>query len=282
MKKYIHFLFSAMVLASCTDVYDHPLPDYESELVIEAYVNQVNPLLNYALLSKSVPYYAENFDIEGIEGATVTLYEGKKEGTELIWDEDGLEYQIFDQVPGLYLPPIQEFFVGKEGYYYRLEVVYDGVKSTAVTQIPPMVPIDSIWIDKVYNPNKDTIDPFMRFSFTDPQSYGQNYMIADLRNSENEWPLLWGSANRIVVFDDLLFNGQSFAYSQIFPNRFGDTINVYLSSINQETREYWESYDASLSNGGPFTQPINVNSNFDNARGFFQGLAVDNKRIIIK
>ncbi|MGB0432090.1 MAG: hypothetical protein ACPGLV_16565, partial [Bacteroidia bacterium] len=106
MKNYYYILIAFIGFVGCTDVYDQDLPEYESELVIEAYVNQVNPLLNYALITKSLPYYAESFDVEGIDGATVTLFEGKKEGTELIWDSEGLEYEVFEQVPGLYLPPI--------------------------------------------------------------------------------------------------------------------------------------------------------------------------------
>ena len=107
-------------------------------------------------------------------------------------------------------------------------------------------------------------------------------MIADYINAPTEWPLLWGTVNRIVVTEDLLFNDQPFVFSPIFPDRYGDTVNVYLISVDQQTLEYWESYEASRNNGGPFTQPINVNSNFDNARGTFQGMAVDSKRIIIE
>jgi hypothetical protein len=275
-------ILSLSLVWGCTDTYDEPLPEYESELIIEAYVNQANPLLNYALLSKSLPYYDENFDVEGVGEAKVTLYEGQKEGTELIWNQEGLAYEEFDQIPGLYLPPITEFFVGKEGYYYKLEVEYEGVTSVAVTQIPNLVPIDSIWVENVFNSNRDTFEPFLRFLFTDPPQFGNNYMIAEYVNAPTEWPLLWGAANRIVVTDDLLINSQSFVYSPIFPDTYGDTVNMYLISIDQQTLEYWESYDASRNNGGPFTQPINVNSTFDNARGTFQGMAVDNKRIIIK
>lgn len=142
--------------------------------------------------------------------------------------------------------------------------------------------MDSIWVNNIFNPNRDTIEPYLRFSFKDPSAFGNYYMVADYRNTPNEWPLLWGTANRIVVTDDLFFNGQPFTYSEIFPDTYGDTVNMYLISIDKQAFDYWTSYEASRGNGGPFSQPINVTSTFDNARGIFQGMAVDAKRIVIK
>jgi len=234
------------------------------------------------LLTKSLPYYDTSFNVEGVKGAIVTLYEGEKIGTELKWDIEGIQYDEFGGIDGLYAPPIQSFFLGKPGYFYKLEVLYNGVLATSVSQIPALVPIDSIWVDNVFNPNVDSVIPFLRFQFTDPAAFGNNYMVADYRNSPNDYPLLWGAANRIVVTDDVLFNNQSFVYSNIFPDKYGDTVNMYLISIDNQAYKYWESYEASRGNGGPFSQPINVKSTFDNAKGIFQGMAVSAKRIIIK
>lgn len=282
MARLYYSILMALVLVSCSDLYEKPLPSYDSEMVVEAYVNQANPFLNYALVTKSVAYDDQSPDVLGVSGAVVTLYEGKKEGTELVWEEDGIEYEAVDTVPGLYFPPLALLFTATEGAYYKLVVEADGIVTTAVTQVPQLVEMDSVWVDYVYNENVDSIQPFLKFGFQDPDAFGNHYMIYDYRDSELEWPLLWGALDLEVLTDDVFFNGQRFVYTEAFPREWGDTTNFYLSSITQQTHDFWESYENSRDNGGPFSQPINVNSTFDNSRGIFQGMAVDTRRIIVQ
>jgi len=269
-------------LTACSDIYDKPLPEYESELVVEAYVNQASPLLNYALVTKSVDYDNQSLDVLGVAGAKVTLYEGQKDGTELVWDEEGIEYDAVDSVPGLYFPPITRFFEATEGYYYRLVVEADGIVTTSVTRVPELVPIDSFWADYVFNENADSVEPYLKFGFRDPQGLGNYYIVSDLEGAELEWPLLWGALDKDIITDDLYFDGEPFDVSYVFPRRWGDTINVYLASIPKEAYDYWVSYENSRGNGGPFSQPINVNSTFDNSKGVFHGMAVDTRRMIVQ
>ena len=282
MKNVIYICALILGVWSCSDTYDEPLPEYESELVVEAYVNQANPFLNYALLTKSVDYDGQSPDVLGVSEAKVTLYEGFKEGTELKWADTGIEYQAVDSVPGLYFPPIELLFLATEGAYYRLVVEAEGIITTAVTQVPVLVGMDSLWVDYVYNEKVDSIQPFLKFGFSDPAAFGNHYLIHDYRGAEDEWPLLWGALDLEVITDDIFFNGQPFVYSEAFPRKWGDTTNFYLSSITRETHDFWESYENSRDNGGPFSQPINVNSTFDNSRGIFQGMAVDTRRIIVQ
>jgi len=282
MKKVLYACALILGLWSCSDTYDEPLPEYESELMVEAYINQANPFLNYALLTKSIDYDGQSPNVPGVSGAKVTLYEGVKEGTELKWNESGIEYQAVDSVPGLYFPPIELLFLATEGAYYKLVVEAEGIVTTAVTQVPVLVEMDSLWVDYVYNEKVDSIQAFLKFSFSDPEAFGNHYLIHDYRGAENEWPLLWGALDLEVITDDIFFNGQPFVYSEVFPRRWGDTTNFYLSSITRETHDFWESYENSRDNGGPFSQPINVNSTFDNSRGIFQGMAVDTRRIIVQ
>lgn len=282
MRKVLYSCALILGLWSCSDTYDEPLPEYESELVVEAYVNQANPFLNYALLTKSIDYDGQSPNVPGVSGAKVTLYEGFKEGTELKWDESGIEYQAVDSVPGLYFPPIELLFLATEGAYYKLVVEADDIVTTAVTQVPVLVEMDSLWVDYVYNEKVDSTQAFLKFSFSDPAAFGNHYLVHDYRGAEDEWPLLWGALDLEVITDDIFFNGQPFVYSEAFPRRWGDTTNFYLSSITRESHDFWESYENSRDNGGPFSQPINVNSTFDNSRGIFQGMAVDTRRIIVQ
>lgn len=282
MKRLLYAFVSVFGLLSCSDLYDRPLPEYDSELVVEAYVNQANPFLNYALVTKSVAYDDQSPDVLGVAEAVITLYEGRKEGTELLWQEAGIEYQAVDSVPGLYFPPLELLFTATEGAYYKLVVEADGIVTTSVTQVPQLVEIDSVWVDYVFNSNVDSMQPFLKFGFQDPDAFGNHYMIYDYRNSDLEWPLLWGALDLEVVSDDIFFNGQRFVYSEASPRKWGDTTSFYLSAVTQQTHDFWESYENSRDNGGPFSQPINVNSTFDNSKGIFQGMAVDTRRIIVQ
>lgn len=288
MKTLIYVLLGMGVVA-CTTDYEKDLPPYESELVIEAYVNQANPFLNYAILTKSIEYYNDNFDVFdlGAKGATVNVFEGRKREDGFQWNENPIVFNPLEgvdgsEINGIYAPPIEKLFVAKEGFYYRMEVEYEGVLSAAMTYVPPLVPIDSIWADNIFNEQIDSLEPFMKFSFKDPDAFGNFYMISEAENAPDQYPFLWGNLDQDAFFDDLFFNAQDFTYSEIFPNKYGDTINIYLFSIDKQAFDYWTSYDNSRNNGGPFSQPIQVNSTFDNARGFFQGMSVDTKQLIIK
>lgn len=280
MFRIVYFFIIVALFSACTAPYDQELPEYNSELVIEAYVNQANPLLNYVLLSKSVPYYDSSFDIGTVESAEVFVEEGVMENGSINWLRT-IEYNSIDSIPGLYFPDLSQLFVGKEGYYYRLSVQTEDEIATAITRIPELVEMDSIWYDNVVNQQTDSLEPYLKFSWNDPPSFGNYYLVADYRNVEENYPLLWGTADRIAVTDDIFFNGDRFEYSEIFPDQYGDTVNMYLISIDQDAYKYWESYEISQGNGGPFSQPINVKSTFDNALGIFQGMAVDAKRIVI-
>lgn len=289
MMRLLGYLVIGIWLLGCIADYEKDPPPYESELVIEAYVNQVNPFLNYAILTKSLEYYNDEFSVSniGVKGAKVMVFEGREREDGIQWNENPIEFLPVEGLDttglqGIYAPPFERFFTAKQGFVYRMEVEYEGVLSTAITSVPVLVPIDSIWTDYLFNEQTDSVQPFMKFSFTDPDGFGNYYMISEWEDSPEEWPFLWGTLQQEAFFDDLFLNGQEFVFSELFPNQYGDTVNVYLFSIDQQAYNYWLSYDNSRNNGGPFSQPIQVNSTFDNARGFFQGMSVDTKRIIIK
>lgn len=279
MKQLIYFLFPVIALVSCTDDYEGEIPDYETEYVVEAYVNQLYPQLNYALVSKSIDYFNPDTDVSGISDVQVKLFEGVLEEGDTSWSEPDL-WSEFPLLPGIYVPSDPNF-VGVEGNVYRLEVTVDGTKLSSTAYLPPLVPIDSFyWIDR-YNLQKDTVEPFAVMNFTDPSSFGNHYLLVDYRNKATDLPTLWGSTDRLLVGDDLLFNGERFSYSEIFPDEYGDTINIFLNSINEEASRYWVSYENAQNNGGPFSQPINVESTFEGGIGVFTAMAVDHRKLII-
>ena len=280
MKQVVYFAILSVLMLSCTAPYEQELPAYEPELVIEAYVNQSEPLLTYALVSRSIDYYNPDQNTQPIENATVTMWEGVDDNGSIRWDEDNpINFQHFEGLPGVYLPGLG--YVGKEGHYYRIEVSLDGERATATSYLPELVEMDSFYYQNVLNEQTDSTLPFSTMFFRDPADKENYYLLMEYSNEQSDWPPLWGSGDRIFVVDDELFNGEFFGYSDIFPRQYGDTVNLILAGIDASSFTYWESYENALGNGGPFSQPINVISNFDNARGLFSAMAVDKKKIII-
>ena len=274
--------FLAISLAACNAPYNEELPEYEGEIVVEAYVNQSIPLLNYVLLSRSVEYYDPNLQIEQVPTAKIIVYEGIEKDGSLTWDKDnGIEWIEFPGLEGAYLP--SEFgWLATVGTYYLLEIEVEGKTISATTQVPDLVLIDTVFIDNRFNTAADSMEPFEVMSFTDKKGFGDNYMVYRTRIGFLDNPLTWGSMRRLFVADDEFFDGQSWGYSSFFPQTYGDTVTFYLTSMDRESYRFWESYEISQGNGGPFSQPINVNSNIVGGRGLFCGFAVDRRRIIIE
>lgn len=286
MKIKIHLLFAiaAISFAACQASYEDEIPPYESELVIEAYVNQKYPLLNYAILTQSLDYFNPNIDVDGIKDAKIMVYEGTPNETGIDWESDGVEWipiQGQEELQGLFMP--SEFgFVGKEEHYYKMEISYEDELYTAVSYLPKMVKIDTFYSYSIFNTKRDSNEPFIQMTFKDPVGFGNYYQLYDYRGFQTEeYPPLWGSADRPLLLDDELFDGETFSYGSIFPESYNDTVTFLLTQIDEQAFEFWESYDNSANQGGPFVQPINVKSNFDKGIGIFTALAVDNKQIII-
>ncbi|MCB0738313.1 MAG: DUF4249 domain-containing protein [Bacteroidetes bacterium] len=281
--KRVHFLFLlvALVVVACNAPYDDDLPEYDGEIVVEAYLNQSIPLLNYCLLSRSVAYYNPNLDVEQVSEASIYVYEGVEENGELTWDRDnGQKWEQFPQLLGAYVPAFG--WAAKENTFYLMEIEVEGKNLSAITQVPKLVEIDTLFIDNRFNSVADSVEPFERLTFSDPKGFGNNYALFRTRKGFFDNPLTWGSMRRIFTTDDEFFDGNSWGFSSFFPQTYGDTVTFYLASMDKASYRFWESYDVSQNNGGPFSQPINVESNIEGGRGVFCGLAVDRRRIIIE
>lgn len=279
------------VLHSCTAPYNEELPPYDEEIVVEAYVNQAIPSLNYVLLSLSVEYYDDNLDLPLVPDADITLTEGVVEGADTQWMENESIKMIsladlpipspIGELPGYYVPN-QLGWVAKEGRVYKLEIEVNEQRLSAVTSVPKVVPIDTCYVLNRFNSKADSMEPFEFLAFNDPEGFGNNYRIYRYDKGFIDNPPTWGSASVLLTVDDEFFDAESFTYQSFFPVSYGDTVTFYLNSVDRISYRFWESYDISQNNGGPFTQPINVKGNVKGGRGVFCGMAVDRRRIIIE
>jgi hypothetical protein len=108
-----------------------------------------------------------------------------------------------------------------------------------------------------------------------------NYRMA-IYNGFDSILLGWGAAQRFYTFDDQLINNTQRPFRSLRPYAYGDTINIYLSSIGRKEYQFWQSFGTAVNNNGPFASPVVVKSNIKGAIGSFTGYAIEHKKFIIK
>lgn len=285
--KQLQYILCGLVLivgfSACEKEIDVALPPAENEVVVEAYINQLDPLFNYVILTRSVDYFNPNLDAITISNAQVFITEGLANGNDTVWDDANKKQMVEiapDSIPGIYF---NLGLTGKLGHVYKLEIETDGKFIFAVTEIPELVPLDSLTSSFTVNPvnDKDT-GYFMTIHFGEPVETGNNYRFLYKVGADSLF-FGWGAINEEDgVFNDDIINGvyRRFTFGDRF--KFNDTVNFYLASINREGYNFWESYSEARNNGGPFATPVQLKSNVQGGIGSFTGKAVSRKRLIFR
>lgn len=269
--------------SACEKEIDVPLPAADSEIVVEAYINQLDPFFNYVILSRTVDYFNPNLSTIAVSNAQVFITEGIANGNDTVWDNANKKQMVEiapDSIPGIYF---NIGLVGKIGFVYKLEIEVEGKYIFAVTEIPQLVALDSLTSSFTVNPvnDKDT-GYFMTIHFDEQVAKGNNYRYMYKVGGDTLF-FGWGAINEDDgVFNDDVINGvyRSFTFGDRF--KFGDTVSFYLASINRAAYNFWDSYAQARNNGGPFATPVQLKSTVQGAIGSFTGKAVSRKRLIFK
>ncbi len=282
MKK-IHLLLSVcmLLLAACTKDIDIKVPQDDEKLVVEAYVNNLYPNLNYVIISKTINYFKPDFRLDGNGNASVFISEGKVNTPgDTAWHKYTLS-SIGGSFNGLYT---SDSLKGKSGYVYKLEITVNGEYYYGYTTIPDVVPLDSI-TQEIKFKDPQTPRAFMTVHFNEPATLGQNYRPM-FRYSGSPAFFAWGDIadSNQTFFNDDNANGvyRHFTYPRTF--KIGDTLQYYLANMDRNTYNFWQSYESARQNGGPFATPVQLRSNVfgKNVAGSFSGFAVDHMQVIFK
>lgn len=199
---------------------------------------------------------------------------------------DGTEYPL-DFVVNPFQYPFAYYtttsLVGEVGKTYQLQVEALGKIATAITKIPPAVPIESTYFGlNVFDVNEDSLG-FLYIVYTDPDTLGNAYRLYAKRNSETQFFPVEGAITndqfingRTITF----FSGQSdkpfavqdtFIESQFFYS-LGDTIYMKFCSIGSREFEFYNTFEAATgTNGNPFASPILIKSNINGGLGVWCG-----------
>lgn len=279
MKLWIYIALASLLFASCEKEIDLDLPPAPDELVVEAYINDFNPFLNYVIITHTVDYMNPDLSLPAVSDALVYVTEGTVNGQDTVWEPNAVQLieVAKDTIPGVYLNP---FLQGKSGKVYRLDIEARGKKVQGVTYIPMPVAIDSVQMKMKYE--QDTTGLLTVFFF-DPPERGNNYRMMYKLGGDSLFGS-WGSLNDgDVIRDDEFINGETWDFRYTREFALGDTIDYFLNSIDRSTYLFWDSFFSLRGNSGnPFATPVQLKSNLQGAIGCFSGFGVSYRRIVVK
>ncbi|MCB0578283.1 MAG: DUF4249 domain-containing protein [Phaeodactylibacter sp.] len=254
---------------------DIDLPEYESRIILECYLEPGQPFS--LLLSRSQPFFdpfpALNQDFLSnilIDSARIEIA------------HNGRTYVLENRLA--FNPQTRKVF----NYYSSEKVPFDtiapfelsvtlpdGRTISGTTRILPAVEIDSLVVQFA---ESDTLARVLTY-FTDDTSE-RNYYRRMFHQSS-----LDSSAVQDFSVDDRILEGTA-VFGTGYNYSEGDTVISTLFHIDRSYYEFLESVgDALGSNGNPFAQPSPIISNLEgtvDAVGIFTGISYDRKAIILE
>jgi hypothetical protein len=276
--KIFGFAFLAtLVLSACNleQEVELDLPDYEGQVVVEAYLEPGKPFR--ALITESAPYF-ESFPTETgqflenilLEGATVSI----SYNDETVLLNNGL---FFDFETGkLYNYQANQVVPADYQSVFELDILTEaGTTITGVTRILPPVGLDSVAVQ--FN-DTDTLARVVTY-FSDEPAEANFYRAMLHLNSLDSLPY-----QSFILNDEFVENG-TVAFGTFFDFNLGDTIINTLFHIDEAYYRWLQSVAlASASNGNPFGQPGTLQSNLEGseeALGIFTGLSYVRDTVIV-
>lgn len=255
---------ATILLNSCEKIIEFDLAESKEAIVIEANITN-NKLPFKVFISKTSPYFGAK---------TNNLVSGAKVSVRA---EKGKPKYFEETAPGIYT--LDKTFA-LAGYWYVMDVEYEGITYSARSFMNEAVPISEIGISY-----------FDGFGFFD-SGYKINSYIRDPQNKENYYRLkyylngkLTDDNSEISLYTDKLFDGMVIGLGQrsmVFQET--DTLIVELQSIDKATYDYFSTLESISGNVMEQTaSPANPISNFSNgALGYFSAYSFDRRTVIIK
>jgi len=283
--KYLFSILLLFTLTSCEDVIDVNIDNGKSQLVVDAFMNDL-PQNQVIRLTVSAPYFNNTKAAPALGGTVKLIENGNKEYTLIDLESNGNYTYIYN--------PLDSFCaVGKS---YKLEISYNGQEYNGLSKVNQVPAIDSIISKKDKN------------SFTGDTEYKAEFFSFDFKGTRDfYWVKAWyNDTLKSIDNSDIIFDG-SFGGTGvdglmfIVPMRetinrqgdpyfVGDTIRMQLLSINEDTYNFLNDLVTQLNNGGLFATPltnvrtniININATGEKALGWFVSSSVKTAGIRIK
>jgi hypothetical protein len=253
------FILVVITLSSCEDVVKIEVPPGESQLVVDAFIDDRRQTQTIRL-TKTSPYF-DNSPSPAATGAKVVV-------KDMIL---GLEYNFEDtDNDGNYTwTPAVFDTICRVGFPYKLTIEYNGETFTAESYVGRPAILDSIsnsFRKRTFGREGQFIDLYAY----DQPGKGDCYWLKAYVNGK-----FLNSPNDLRTAYDMAFDPQSpdgglfitpireFMNSSAF--EIGDSVKVEIHSITVQTLFYWNLVANELGNSGLFaTPPSNVPTNIEN------------------
>jgi hypothetical protein len=252
------------------------LPDYESQIVLECYLEPGKP---FALtLSRSASYFdpLPAFDLSFLDkivekGAQVTI---THKGETYTLQEQNI-FNPFTQKVYNYFS--SELVPADFEHPFELKIItQDGKTIEATATLVPIIPIDSIVVEFADN---DTLARVLTYLTDIP---GQRNFYRRMLHDVS----LDSIPEQDFLADDRIVDKNVVAFGTGYDYAVGDTVFNTIFHLDEAYYNFLESvFNASSSNGNPFGQPSPIISNLRgtaDAIGIFTGLSYDRKQTIIE
>jgi len=294
--KYLPYICAAgfLALTACEQEIEIDLPPPKEMVVVDGSIESGE--FARVTLTKSMPYFSE-IDPNTLSSILIT------DATVFISDgtlTDTLEFTIdFNAFPPVYYKGTNPLLQGVPGKSYNLTIWTQTDTLTAVTSIPQIVPLDSIF----WKPDGDEQDSlgYGWGHLTDPPEIGNIYRLFVKRQDYISYIPAGGRS----TMDDRLINGQSTDFNFVRPRQYpswypvsdttssgggderfyfkrGDTISVKFCTIDVASYDFVRTYEiAAGSFGNPFSAPTFVRTNITGGLGGWVGYGVSHHSYVV-
>jgi hypothetical protein len=254
------FVVISLLSISCEKVISVDLNSTSPQIVIEASISdQDGPY--YVKLSQTVNFDQTN-TFPPVSGAKVVIV-----------DNIGNSYPLIETYPGIYKTT---FIHGVPGRTYTLTINAGGKEYVAVSTMPLPVNIDYLSVQEQTFGREQM--KYINVQFQDSANVKNYYRFVEKRNGVEQY--------FTFLYDDRLQDGGTITSSLLAGEdtlRTGDSVYVFLETIDKNVYNYFRTLRQAGGNGGPqAASPANPLSNFTGgALGYFSAYAVRSKLIII-
>ena len=239
------------------------LPPYESQLVVECYLEPGQPYRLTLLESSS---FLDQPELKLIQDATITISRnGVPETLQFTPTQDTVSGKYYTHTS----PKLVE---GQPGDVFTLAVTDTRGRSLAGSATwLPVVPIDTV--EFKFN---DKAEALTIARFKDNGQTKDFYRFAVHKDS------LLGEAEVDYTSPDELNNGEPFVFGTGYDFAPGDTVFVTLHHLEEAFFDFQESVEeAKSANGNPFAQPARVKSTVQGGLGVFATIIYDRKMLVV-
>jgi len=251
-----HFIFSLMLLASCTKVINVDLNSVSPNIVIEGNLND-GPGPYQVKLTQTVNFSDPNF-FPPVTAAIVQITDVTA----------GYTDSLTEGVPGTYTT--KNLTDGVPGHQYQLFVSSNGQTYTASSTMPLPVTLDSVsfYSSSIFGETRTNAVA----NFQDPADIANYYTFTEFVNGQK--------VDRTFDFNDRLSNGkyvrlQLFNDSTINP---GDKVRIEMHCVDNPVWQYFNTLGQAKGNNSQSITPANPVSNIsNNALGYFSAQTIQIK-----